>query len=381
MHVFEVGLVVCERREEVRTHRELARVKKSLVDVGTDGVGARDEREGHIADGGDAHRVEAADVVAVDGEQRIVGQHADQARDVGHRRGLVQDAREVAVGVAVEAAARGGLGRLVDAELGEAARVEPERVGVAGVQRDRAVGKGGIEFGVGRGSRVVPERRAPAVCEHPAGVARTARTARLGQRPRELHQVRDFVFLARADVLRRERRGEESRVEHVLVRVVQAVGDEGVAVVAHISRGSDEGVSLVGGHDGRDQAAVDADGQRAGPVTHPREDTRRHNDTFARHTISHRRERLFFFARILLSGQGNGSARRAGLPMSETSPRADECGHRSSLMARNADGRVPSPQTRSSAFDERLPSAWTPVSAVGRSLSQSRSRTNASLPY
>jgi hypothetical protein len=141
-----------------------------------------------------------------------------------HAGGLVNDAGEVAVRVAVEEAAGRGHGVVRDAELRETARVHPQRVEVALVHADRPIRERLVERGACRRHGRVPERGAKALAQKPpvAGVLR-----------RKLLQPADAVLLACARVREREVAAEERRVEHVLVGVVEAGAYERVAEVAH----------------------------------------------------------------------------------------------------------------------------------------------------
>ena len=211
-------------RVQVHAHGDLPRAQKLAVDVVVHEVRARDGAERHVAHARDALREAHLEVVAVRVEHALPGQAREHLRDVVHAGGLVDDAGEVAVRVAVEEAAGRGHGVVRDAELREAARVHPQRVEVALVHADRPVRERLVERGARRRHGRVPERGAKALAQKPpvAGVPR-----------RELPQPADAVLLACARVREREVAPEERRVEHVLVGVVEAGAYERVAEVAH----------------------------------------------------------------------------------------------------------------------------------------------------
>ena len=134
----------------MRSHQQAPRRLKRLVYLRVYAVGARHQRERHIAHRGDAHGAQTPEVVTVDVTELRRREAREHLGHIDHACGLTQDARQVAVGVTVKAATCWRLGVLGDAQRAEARRVGPQRVRIARVHSDGTVGKSRIQRGTCR---------------------------------------------------------------------------------------------------------------------------------------------------------------------------------------------------------------------------------------
>ena len=286
-------------REQVGAHGKGALGEKSLVYVLVDVVGAGDRGERHVTDARDALAEAPLEVVSVGAHHAVARQGLEHLRDVDHARRLTQDSRESPVGVALEGAARGRDGACRDVELLEATRVDPERMQVAGVHGHGSVGEGRVERRArGRDGRV-PQVLAPALADEPAAGLRAVG---------EGAHLLDAVGLARARAGQSEVGVDERRVEDVLVGVMEAGTDEGVAIVAHAGVVAGDARDVLRRADRADACALDDDGRADVRVGAVEIDVVRRDDAERGHGFSSREAA----ARLSSAAAGRAGLARAG---------------------------------------------------------------------
>ena len=267
-HRLEPAHILKQGREEVHAAGQLVGVKQTCVHIVADEVQTRVGHKRHIAHARDAVLRQRAQKPSVGIGDLVIGKRVHDTRHQLHGGRFAHNARQLAIGIPVVASSRRGHAVAVDSQFGQRAAVEPQRVRVAGVQRHGAVGEGLVKRVLRRQHRRVPSILAPALGQQPPFGSSLGET---------LHALNAIGL-----VLAQEIRGKRGRVhcgmEEVHVRVMEAGGDKGVAVVDHFRLGvrvslmgerkrvilrSDEGDLVPGNGDGKFLGAIGQTGEYA----------------------------------------------------------------------------------------------------------------------
>ena len=158
----------------------------------------------------------------------LVGKRSHNARHKRHGRGFAHDAREFAFFVDVVAAAgwRHALAR--NSQFAQCARIQPQGMGIAGIQGDGAAGEGGVKRGFAWQHGRVPSVLAPpfAPKSQPWGL-RLARGASRATQSASDSPKKHFGQRARV----------QCRMECVHMCIMEACAQECVAKIFHVRGG------------------------------------------------------------------------------------------------------------------------------------------------
>lgn len=167
-HAFETRNVARKRGEEVCAARELAAALERAIDVVPHEIEPGFGGKRHIADACDAEACKPREKSLIGAKNLLVGKRSHDARHKRHGRGFAHDAREFAFFVDVVAAAgwRHALAR--NSQFAQCARIQPQGMGIAGIQGDGAAGEGGVKRGFAWQHGRVPSVLAPPLRQKPA---------------------------------------------------------------------------------------------------------------------------------------------------------------------------------------------------------------------